>query len=188
MFFVTKRTGLKAWPEGLRYRPSVLWPQIPAPTITVVFAAKLCYVQLVSQILADTDEVVLRLPLAADAELRAVDALDRLLASHQVERQAAGQARLALVEACLNAIEYSEPAPTAAMDIRLAIRSGELMMSVGNPGTPFHPPAPKVSRAGRGHGLKIIQAFMDRVRYLNDAGGTRVEMSKRILCLDGAHS
>jgi len=140
----------------------------------------------------DTDEVVLRLPLAADAELRAVDALDRLLARHPVERQAAGQARFALVEACLNAIEYAAPVPAAAVDVRLAIRGGELMMSVANPGTPFQPPASTVSKAGRGHGLKIIRAFMDRVRYLHDAGGTRLEMSKRVPCLSGrlggAHS
>jgi anti-sigma regulatory factor (Ser/Thr protein kinase) len=156
----------------------------------MVFAAKLCYLRFVRH--TDTDEVLLHLPLAADAELRAVDALDRLLARHQVERQAAGQARFALVEACLNAIEYAQPAPAAAsaaaMDIRLAIRGGELVMSVGNPGAPFQPLQSAPSKAGRGHGLKIIRAFMDRVRYLNDAGGTRVEMSKRVPCLGGAHS
>jgi len=140
------------------------------------------------QVRLDTDEVILQLPLAADAELRAVDALDRLLARHQVERQAAGQARFALVEACLNAIEYAQPAPAAAMDIRLAIRGGELVMSVGNPGAAFQPPQSVPSKAGRGHGLKIIRAFMDRVRYLNDAGGTRVEMSKRVPCLGEARS
>jgi anti-sigma regulatory factor (Ser/Thr protein kinase) len=136
----------------------------------------------------DTDEVILRLPLAADAELRAVDALDGLLARHQVERQAAGQARFALVEACLNAIEYAKPAPAASVDVRLAIRSGQLMMSVANPGTSFQPPAAIASKAGRGHGLKIIRAFMDHVRFLNDARGTRLEMSKRVPCLGGAHS
>ncbi len=153
----------------------------------MVLAAKLCYLQLVShtqQVQLDTDEVVLRLPLAADAELRAVDALDQLLARHQVERQAAGQARFALVEACLNAIEYADaqpaPASTAAMDIRMAIRGGELRMSVGNPGAAFQPPPTVPSKAGRGHGLKIMRAFMDRVRYLHDAGGTRVVMSKRV--------
>jgi anti-sigma regulatory factor (Ser/Thr protein kinase) len=157
----------------------------------MAMAAKLCYFQLVSrsqQVRADTDEVVLHLPLAADAELRAVDALDRLLARHQVERQAAGQARFALVEACLNAIEYAEPAQAAAVDVRLAIRGDELKMSVANPGTPFQPLAATASKDGRGHGLKIIRAFMDRVRYLDDAGGTRLEMSKRVPCLGGAHS
>jgi anti-sigma regulatory factor (Ser/Thr protein kinase) len=139
---------------------------------------------------ADADEVVLRLPLSTDAELRAVDALDRLLARHRVERQAAGQARFALVEACLNAIEYARPAPSAAMDIRLAIRGGELQMTVRNPGAAFQPGLgdAQSSKAGRGHGLKIIRSFMDRVRYLNDSGGTRVEMSKRIPARNGANS
>ncbi len=128
----------------------------------------------------DTDEVALRLPLAEDAELRAVDALDRLLARHQVEQQAAGQARFALVEACLNAIEYSGAERPAAMDIRLAIRGGELVISVGNPGAPFSGDVGSDSKPHRGHGLKIMRAFMDRVRYLNDAAGTRVEMVKRL--------
>ena len=125
------------------------------------------------------DVVVLHLPLAADAELHAVDALDRLLARHRVESRAAGQARFALVEACLNAIEYGRPA-TEEMDIRLAIHRGELRITVRNPGAPFTPsePAPRTDR--RGHGLKIIHSFMDRVRYRSDARGTRVEMTKRV--------
>ena len=121
------------------------------------------------------DEVVLHLPLAADAELRAVDELDRMMARHHVEQRAAGQARFALVEACLNAIEYGQPA-CEQMDVRLAIREGELRITVGNPG-PFQA---QPSQPRRGHGLKIIQSFMDRVRYLSDAHGTRLEMSKRV--------
>jgi anti-sigma regulatory factor (Ser/Thr protein kinase) len=132
--------------------------------------------------LQQSDEVVLHLPLAPDAELRAVDALDRMMARHQVEDRAAGQARFALVEACLNAIEYSEAADESpTMDVRLVMRGGELRMSVGNPGSfqlELFPQKPSQPR--RGHGLKIIHAFMDRVRYLSDARGTRVEMSKRV--------
>lgn len=127
--------------------------------------------------------VVLRLPLAADAELHAVDALNQLLARHRVASRAAGQARFALVEACLNAIEYGRPR-TDEMDVRLAIHDGELRMTVRNPGPAFEPPpaaAPKQERADRrGHGLKIIHSFMDRVRYRRDARGTRVVMTKRV--------
>ena len=120
------------------------------------------------------DEVLLRLPLSSDAELRAVDALDRLLARHKVEQQAAGQARFALVEACLNAIEYGTA--SAEMDVRMAMRGGELQISVANPGLfQMQPSQPR-----RGHGLKIIQSFMDRVQYLTDGDITRVEMAKRV--------
>jgi len=127
--------------------------------------------------------VVLHLPLAVDAELRAVDALDRLLARHRVESRAAGQARFALVEACLNAIEYGRPT-TEEMDVRLAIHQGELRITVRNPGAAFDPAAitrePEQRKDRRGHGLKIIHSFMDRVRYLSDSRGTRVEMTKRV--------
>ena len=125
-------------------------------------------------ITAQADEVVLRLPLANDAELRAVDALDHLLARHRVEQSAAGQARFALVEACLNAIEHGNE----AVEVRMAINGGELQISVGNPGVPFVPPAQTSSKPGRGHGLKIIHAFMDQVHYSSDSDGTRLEMTK----------
>jgi anti-sigma regulatory factor (Ser/Thr protein kinase) len=65
------------------------------------------------------------------------------------------------------------------MDVRLAIYRGELRMTVRNPGLkPAPKPEPRTDR--RGHGLKIINAFMDRVRFRSDARGTQVEMSKRV--------
>jgi anti-sigma regulatory factor (Ser/Thr protein kinase) len=127
------------------------------------------------------EEIVLRLPLAPDAELRAVDALDRMLerhrVRHQVQQRAAGQARFALIEACLNAIEYGRPATQEQeMDVRLALEGDELRISVDNPGGL----SARSSAPRRGHGLKIIHAFMDRVRYFTDGRGTRVEMVKRL--------
>src|SRR2546426_10554965 len=102
------------------------------------------------------DEVVLVLPLLADHEIPAVNALDHLLESHRVERRAAAQARFALVEACLNAIEHSRPVnKDPAMEVRLAFQAGEVSMSVSNPShLPF---ATGESSSGRyrGHGLKI---------------------------------
>src|SRR5258708_4857800 len=119
-----------------------------------------------SEVRIQTDEVVIHLPLAADAELRAVDESDRLMARHQVEQRAAGQARFALVEACLNAIEYGMPA-NEQVNVHLAMSEGELRIMVGNPG-PFQL---RPSQPRRGHGLKIIRSFMDQVRYLSDAQG-----------------
>jgi anti-sigma regulatory factor (Ser/Thr protein kinase) len=121
------------------------------------------------------DEVVLHLPRSADAELHAVAALDRLLAGHPVEERAAGQARIALLEACLNALEYSAPSPKP-VDVTMALEAGELKITVGNPGAI----RPRQSSPFRGHGLRIIQNFMDRVQFRTDASGTRVEMTKRV--------
>ncbi len=125
----------------------------------------------------NSEEVVLKLPLLADFELPAVDALDHLFARHQVEKHAAAQARFALVEACLNAIEHSRPA-AGGMEVRLSFDAGEVCMSVSNPGLPF---AGK-SRSGvhRGHGMKIIRSMMDSVVYDHDDHGTRVVMKKRV--------
>lgn len=128
----------------------------------------------------EPEEIVLVLPLLADFEIPAVDALDHLFERHQVEKRAAAQARFAFVEACLNAIEHSQPAPSGdpAMEVRLSFNAGEVSMSVTNPGLPF----PKNPRSGgrRGHGLKIIRSMMDSVRYDHDCNGTRVVMKKRV--------
>ncbi len=124
------------------------------------------------------DIVNLHLPLAADAELRAVDALDSMLARHRVEERAAGQARHALVEACLNAIEYSTPSLFfREMDVSIALdESGELRITVANPGQ-FRR---RNSEPRRGHGFKIMTSFMDRVHFQKNADGTRIEMIKRV--------
>ena len=139
-----------------------------------------------------SEEVVLVLPLLADFEIPAVDALDHLFERHQgqVEKRAAAQARFALVEACLNAIEYGKPtvepasplaSGDAAMEVRLSFDAGEVSMSVTNPGLPFQPGKMKSrSRRGRGHGLKIIRSMMDSVSYDHDGNGTRVVMKKRV--------
>ena len=120
------------------------------------------------------ERVALRLPLARDAELRAVEALDRMLAQYPVEQRAAGQVRFALIEACLNAMEYTDSA--REFNVAFAIDGNELRITVENDGA-FQA---KPSGPRRGHGLKIIHSFMDRVRYLTDSRGTRVEMVKRL--------
>ena len=135
-----------------------------------------------------SEEVVLVLPLLADFEIPAVDALDHLFERHQdqVEKRAAAQARFALVEACLNAIEYGKPitqlaSSDAATEVRLSFNAGEVSMSVTNPGLPFQPGKVKSrSGRGRGHGLKIIRSMMDSVSYDQDRNGTRVVMKKRV--------
>ena len=132
----------------------------------------------------ESEEVVLVLPLLADFEMPAVDALDHLFERHQdqVEKRAAAQARFALVEACLNAIEHSRHVSSdPAMEVRLSFNAGEVSMSVTNPGQPFQPGKEKPrSGRGRGHGLKIIRSMMDSVSYDQDRNGTRVVMKKRV--------
>ena len=60
-----------------------------------------------------SSEVALKLPMSPDFEIAAVRVLDHLLEQHNCDKRSAAQARIALVEACLNAIEHGRGAPMA---------------------------------------------------------------------------
>ncbi len=135
---------------------------------------------------APPSDVVLKLPMNADYEIAAVRVLDHLLERHNCEKRAAAQARIALVEACLNAIEHGRAAKldpaTAQMEVRLSVTTESLEVVVTNPGPPFQPDdrePPTGSGLHRGHGLKIIRSLMDRVSFSSDLNGTSLRMSKR---------
>ena len=144
-----------------------------------------------------SSEVVLTLPMKPDFEIAAVRVLDQLLEQHNCDKRSAAQARIALVEACLNAIEHGRAGPVAQpaqipaqtpaqmpaqMEVRLSITPGIVEMAVTNPGAPFQPQAgQEADGAGvqRGHGLKIIHSLTDRVSFSSDLTGTTIRMTKR---------
>lgn len=141
---------------------------------------------------AGAEEIVLQLPLAPDFEIAAVRVLDHLLERHRVEKRAASQVRIALVEACLNSIEHGRAArrkggqpggaatPAEMMEVRLRLSEEEVTMMVSNPGPPFQPKEKEPGSAlARGHGLKIMHSLMDSVSYESDLKGTRVVLKKR---------
>lgn len=131
-------------------------------------------------------EVVLRLPMNSDYEIAAVRVLDHVLERHNCDKRAAAQARIALVEACLNAIEHGRAAQldavAAQIEVRLSATDKEVEMTVSNPGPPFQlETGEDADGAGlhRGHGLKIIRSLMDRVSLSSDLNGATIRMSKR---------
>ena len=137
-------------------------------------------------------EVVLTLPMKPDFEIAAVRVLDQLLEQHNCDKRSAGQARIALVEACLNAIEHGRATPVARqakmpaqmpaqMEVRLRVTPGTVEMVVTNPGPPFQPQTGKETDGAavqRGHGLKIIHSLTDRVSFSSDLNGTTIRMTK----------
>lgn len=130
--------------------------------------------------------LTLSLPAEPEIELTAVRVLEHLAERGSWDEDFLSHARMALVEACLNAIEQARnqaPPERRRIEVRLAADGQELRMSVSNPGAPFDPGEESGSALGaalhRGHGLKIIRSFVDDVRFFADLKGTRIEMRKR---------
>jgi serine/threonine-protein kinase RsbW len=104
----------------------------------------------------------------------------------------AEEVRLAVVEACLNAIEHSQP-EDGRIEIDLSLGEDEaatwLEVVVRDRGRGFSPdsvPVPDLAenlRRGRrrGWGLQIIRSLMDRVEIESGPKGTELKMYK--LCV-----
>ena len=124
-------------------------------------------------------ETVLRLPLDRDFEIPAVHALDHLLDRRGVDQRPAAQIRMALVEACLNAIHHGRASSPedAFMEVRLAVGPHLVRITVSNPGLPKSPLGASLLR---GHGRKILDSLMDSVQYDCNLNRTRVVLTKQI--------
>jgi anti-sigma regulatory factor (Ser/Thr protein kinase) len=131
-------------------------------------------------------EVVLHLPVVPNVELvaaKAVEALGGALGMHQTRVEAAS---VAVVEACLNAMEHGG----GQMVIRLSgDEQGErrrLVIEVEDNGAGFDPANAATNAASRvlgcaskrGWGLTLIRELMDEVQIRSRPGQTLVHMCK----------
>ncbi len=131
-------------------------------------------------------EVVLHLPVVPNVELvaaKAVETLGGALGMHQTRVEAAS---VAVVEACLNAMEHGG----GKMVIRLSgDEQGErrrLVIEVEDNGAGFDPANAATSGASRvlgcaskrGWGLTLIRELMDEVHIRSRPGQTLVHMCK----------
>ncbi len=135
-------------------------------------------------------EVVLHLPVVPNVELvaaKAVEALGGALGMHQTRVEAAS---VAVVEACLNAMEHGGGGVT----VRLTGEGGNdggrsrMVVEVEDRGVGFDPataPRNKASQvlgcaSKRGWGLTLIHELMDNVEIVSRPGRTVVRMSKYV--------
>ncbi len=133
-------------------------------------------------------EVVLHLPVVPNVELvaaKAVETLGVALGMHQTRVEAAS---VAMVEACLNAMEHG------GGPVTVRLRSGNhdgnpcLIIEVEDHGQGFNPErAPKNSpsrvlgcASKRGWGLTLIRELMDEVQIESSPGKTVVLMRKYV--------
>jgi serine/threonine-protein kinase RsbW len=133
-------------------------------------------------------EVVLHLPVVPNVELvaaKAVETLGRALGMHQTRVEAAS---VALVEACLNAMEHGGGPVVVRVQGDSRDSKPCLSIEVEDHGQGFDPErAPRNSStkvlgsaSKRGWGLTLIRELMDEVQIQSEPGRTVVAMRKYV--------
>lgn len=133
-------------------------------------------------------EVVLHLPVVPNVELvaaKAVETLGMALGMHQTRVEAAS---VAMVEACLNAMEHGGGPVTVRLRSDNHDAQPCLIIEVEDHGQGFNPeraPQNSPSRvlgcaSKRGWGLTLIRELMDEVQIESSPGKTLVTMRKYV--------
>ncbi|MEP7012234.1 MAG: ATP-binding protein [Acidobacteriota bacterium] len=136
-------------------------------------------------------EVTLTLPMLPDMEVAASKTATAMAEYMQMTPDRIDEVRLAVIEACINAFEYSH-APDRKVHMTFEVLGqGEpelLRISIHDNGVGFSPESKSKpvfedvlkAKNKRGWGLSIIRGLMDDVAIESEAGvGTTVVMSKR---------
>ncbi len=130
--------------------------------------------------------VHLSLPALPDMELTATQVADRVgrwvgLGTDRIE-----EVKLALVEACINAIEHGQ-SRDGRIQLVFAVEPGALRITVADSGRGFDVERvraglarrPVVDRRRRGWGLRLMREMMDQLEVRSGPAGTLVTMLKR---------
>jgi serine/threonine-protein kinase RsbW len=136
-------------------------------------------------------EVKLTLPLAPDMEIAASKTATAMAELMSMSPDRIDEVRMAVVEACINAIEHSHAAE-GKVHLTFEVLGDSpaaprlLRITVSDAGVGFTPQAveePTIERKlnakrKRGWGLKIIRGLMDDVEIASGAAGTSIVMTK----------
>ena len=136
-------------------------------------------------------EVTLTLDLVPDMEIEACDKACAIAELFGMGADRVDEVRMAIIEACINAIEHSG-ATDAKLLVDIAVLGSdspnELRITVTDHGVGFDREKlvePKIeeklgANRKRGWGLQIIEGLMDDVSVLSSGSGTSVVMTKNI--------
>lgn len=137
-------------------------------------------------------EVTLALPMVPEMELEASKTATAIAESIRMSPDRIDEVRLAVVEACINALEHSQSSDQEVFVTFQVLGDPDpekLRIMVTDHGIGFSPAAqeePAIGGKGgkikgpqkRGFGLKIIHGLMDEVEIHSGVDGTTVVMSK----------
>ena len=127
------------------------------------------------------------LPMIKDAELVAAQCLEQIGKNLHISQDALGQLQIAVIEACINAIEHSKGAEKKLYlsfvadgdHVEVSIESTGWEFVVQETGEPFGY-REHVKSSGRGLGIKMMKRFADEVRFEKTARGTKTVLVKNL--------
>ncbi len=127
------------------------------------------------------------IPMVRDSELVVAQCLEQIGKNLQLNEDAIGQMQIAVIEACINAIEHGKGADdkvrvavTVDRDrLSVAIESGGPEFIVQETGEPFSDQA-AAKASGRGWGIKLMKRFADEVTFERTSRGTRTILIKKL--------
>ena len=137
--------------------------------------------------MAEPVRLRLVLPRVARAELIAGDAVEDLGRRIDFPRDTLAEVKLAVVEACLNALEYGDGEVEVELTVHPDSANPWIEAAVVDHGPGFDPggqPRPVLAaklhaRRKRGWGLELIRRLMDEVEITSRPGLTRIHMTRR---------
>lgn len=134
-------------------------------------------------------EIELALPMVPEMEIEASKTATAIAESIRMSPDRIDEVRMAVVEACINALEHSRSSDQEVF-VTFQVIGGpdpeKLRIMVKDHGVGFSPEVREEPAIGgkikgpqkRGWGLKIIRGLMDEVEIHSGADGTTVVMSK----------
>jgi serine/threonine-protein kinase RsbW len=133
-------------------------------------------------------EVVLHLPVVPNVELVAAKAVETVGSALGMDRTRIEATSVAIVEACLNAMEHGGGQMVVRMSTDALGARPSLVIEVEDQGQGFDPelaPRNSASRvhgctSKRGWGLTLIRELMDEVQIRSNPGRTLVRMRKYV--------
>jgi serine/threonine-protein kinase RsbW len=135
---------------------------------------------------SQSDEIELVVPMGADYELLAANAVEQIARRANFRTEAINQIKTAIVEACINASEHSLSRDRKIYQ-RFRVENDKLVITIASRGiVPSNlngqnretPEDFENSEQRRGWGLKLIKTLMDEVEFERVDEGTSLRMTK----------
>ncbi|HUJ16959.1 MAG TPA: ATP-binding protein [Nitrospirota bacterium] len=136
------------------------------------------------------EEVVsyeITLPMIKEAELVAAQCLEQIGKNLHMHQDAVGQLQIAVIEACINAMEHSKGTDNRVY-VGVVAGKDRLEVSIESEGQEFvalEGGEPAVDReqartSGRGWGIKLMKRYADEVKFEKTARGTKTTLIKKL--------